>query len=228
MPNTGKTFQINPRKTAVYVRPAFIAIAAVILLPVLAILALHVPAVQKEIIVHAANKIENSTHFRVGLESFMWWPFSSLDLEKVRVEAEGKKVLDCEKVRFEYTLSTSRPYLNLPEIYLEKPFLQLEKNPDGKWRVPVKPVAKRSDYSAWLNLPLPIIRISSGMIEGRRQGKVILLVKDVTGVLHLERIQGPEGPEIRIDADNWQGLAGIFTEAQGTAEGLANTGETGP
>ncbi len=218
MPMSENTPEKNFRTGTIYKRVILIVVALIIFLPMLAVIALHVPAVQKEIISSAANKIGSISQFNVKLESYTWTPFSSLDLEKLRVETEGKTVLDCTRVRLAYGLSTKWPYVVVPEIYLEKPFLQLEKNEDGKWRVALETAPRPSAYKFWLDFPLPVLRISSGIIEGRRQGQTVLSVKDITGVVHLKKVQGRDGPEIRIDPDNWQWLAEILAGEPGRTQ----------
>ncbi len=205
-------------------------IAVIGSLALLAILALHIPFVQKEIIAQIEKRIETGTHYRAEFVSFQWWPISALYLEGLRVEAEGAPVLECEKVRVSYGLSMGSPHIEVQEIYLQRPFLHLERTADGKWRIPgrtAQSLNRGIDRAAGgienepshppERLPLPRVRIFSGQIEARQQGKTIMTVKDVTGVLKLYAVQGPNGPEIRVDLDNVQAeLSGNpdFGEAQ--------------
>lgn len=195
-------------------------IAGILVLALLSIVALHIPVVQKEIILRVENRIEAATHYKIELASFMWWPLSALYLENVKIEAEGAPVLECEKVRVSYGLSTSSPYLAVQEVYLEKPFVHLERTSDGKWRIPGQAAQSLGSgiggaaggsgkEHSQLAFPLPRLRISSGHIEAHQQGKTIMTVKDITGVLQLITVQGPNGPEIRVDFDNWQARADI-------------------
>ncbi|MFZ2448303.1 MAG: translocation/assembly module TamB [Syntrophobacteraceae bacterium] len=214
MPSSNASQKKRSHKGAFPLRLAVLGIAALVLVPVLAVLALHIPAVQNEIIHRVVGEIEKATQYKVELASYRWWPFSRLYLDNVKVEADGRKILDCEAARLSYSLTPSWPYVNVEEIYLEKPFLQLERNAEGKWRVPVRPVAVPGGDSAggdplWSRIPLPTLRIVSGTVEARQQGKIVLSIKDVTGVLLLKTVQGPGGPEIRVDFDNWQAQADI-------------------
>ncbi len=223
MPINEKLPEEESRRSGFYMRPMLIVVAVLILLPLVAIVALHVPAVQKEVILNAANKIGEISHVNVELGSYTWMPLSSLDLEKLKVETEGKNVFGCTLVRLDYSLSAKWPYIVVPEIYLEKPSLQLEKNEEGKWRVALEQTARPSGYKFWLDYPLPLLRISSGTIEGRRDGKVVLSIKDISGVVHLKKVQGREGPEIRIDPDNWQWLAEILAGEPGRSQDSSNS-----
>jgi len=223
VPDRNDTSQKRPGKTNRFGRASLslrmgTAIIAVIgSLALFAILALHIPFVQKEIIVQIEKRIETETHYRAEFTSFQWRPISALILEGLRVEAEGAPVLECEKVRVSCGLSMGSPYIEVQEIYLQKPFLHLERTADGKWRVPgrtAQSLSRAIDRAAGGSgnepsppperLPFPKVRIFSGQIEARQQGKTIMTVKDVTGVLKLYAVQGPNGREIRVDLENIQ------------------------
>ncbi len=175
---------------------------------VVAIIALHLPPIQKEIILRGVTRIEAATNFRVQIRSYQWWPFSGIYLTDVKIESEGKQILDCDKVHLNYKLSIKRPYIIVEEVYLEKPFLQLERSADGKWLVPAPPEGKgqRREVAAgdepseplWTHMQLPRIQIVSGTIEARQQGNTILSIKDISGAVHLKAVPGAEGPKIQI------------------------------
>lgn len=194
----------HARKASLPLKLAAAGIAAVLLLPVLAVLALHIPAIQQQIIDRAVSLVEKTTNCTLGMQSFRWWPFSELYIQKPRVEVEGKPILDCDNVRVSYSFLTSSPYIRIELVRLEKPFLQLERTPEGKWRIPLrflrKPgVSAGNGEPYWAKLQLPRLQVVSGLIEGRQQGKTILSVKDVTGFLQLQAIQGLNGREISVD-----------------------------
>ncbi len=209
------------------VRPAALIIALLVLLPVLAVLILHIPAVQNEIVLGAVSQIAAAAQLEVKLESYRWRPFSGLCLEGVKVRSEGMTVLDCRKVDLSYTLSMGRPHVRVREIYLEKPYLRLEKSHEGKWRVPGKPAGNgqgRGDAGGdppWAKFPLPKVRVLSGVVEGRQDGKTIFSIKDFTGTLNLKTVKGPHGPEVRLDLDDWR------SENRGRSDPPARFGLTG-
>ena len=184
-----------------------------------AVLALHIPAVQKQIILRAAGEIQKATNYGVQIESFTCWPFSRLYLDDVSVQAEGKKILTCARIGVSYSLSLHWPYVLIDAVYLEKPFLQLERGGDDKWQIPQ---ARSSEGEGgqvesnpfWIHVVPPKVTIDSGTIEGRQQGNIILSVKNVSGSIHLQAVSGEKGPKIRVDLDNLR--AQIETSPFGT------------
>jgi hypothetical protein len=187
-----------------------------VLLPLLFIFALNIPSVQKELITRATKQIRSATDFTIQIDSFKWFPFSRLHLFNVRVEAEGRQILTCEDASVRYRFLPSSPYIFLEDIYLKKPFIQLERSPDGKWLIPAARPGITNGGQTGRNpfpesFPLPSIHIDSGKIEASQQGKNVLSIKDITGIIHLKSVQGPNGPSIRLDLDNWRADADLGT-----------------
>ncbi|MHC1727140.1 MAG: translocation/assembly module TamB domain-containing protein [Syntrophobacteraceae bacterium] len=207
MPSINRTKRARPEGPPFFVRLAVWGISALVLLSLLAVLALHLPSIQQEIILRAVGQIEAATNYGVQIESYNWWPFSHLYLTNVKVQAEGKQILSCEKIRLDYRLSVSRPFIIPDEVYLEKPFLQLERSVDGKWQIPVpsSPGGKKAEGregdkgSFWNDFKLPRIRVNSGSITASQGGTTILSVKNISGGIRLETLSGPDGPRIRVD-----------------------------
>jgi uncharacterized protein involved in outer membrane biogenesis len=146
-------------------------------------------------------------------------------LTDVKIGSQGKQILDCGKVRLKYKLSIRRPHIIVKEVYLEKPFLQLERSADGKWLVPAPPERKEQRRQVpaggelseplWASIQLPMIQIVSGTIEATQQGNTILSIKDISGPVYLRAIPGPEGPKIQIDFEN------LHSQAQQIGESAA-------
>jgi uncharacterized protein involved in outer membrane biogenesis len=208
LPDQDNTKRSPPRKAPFLIRLAAWGLGGLLFLALLAIVALHIPSVQNKAISGIVKRIEAATNFQVQIRSYQWWPFSGIYLNEVKIESQGKQVLDCGKVRLKYRLSIKHPYVIVKEIYLEKPFLQLERNPDGKWLVPAPARAtgqgrgEPGEEPFWIHIQLPRIQIISGTIEARQQGNTILSIKDISGAVHLKVVQGPSGPEIRLDFEN--------------------------
>ena len=209
MSNTNNTKSAWPHKAPFFIRLAAWGIVALLSLVLPAIVALHLPSVQKEIILRGVRWLEASTNLNVQIRSYRWLPFSGIYLTEVKIESEGKPILDCNKVRLNYTLSIERPYIILQEVYLEKPLLQLERSADGKWLLPTLPVNKADGNGvsagyqpfepSWT---LPRIRIISGTIEAKQQGNTVLSIKDISGAVHLRTVRGAEGPKIQMEFEN--------------------------
>ncbi len=207
MPPINRIKRARPNGLPYFVRLGAWTISAAITLCFLAALALHLPSIQQEIISRAVGQIDATAGYRVQIESYKWWPFSRLYLSNVKVQAEGRQILSCENIRLDYRLSISRPYVIPEEVFLEKPFLQLERSIEGRWQIPAP--AQRSNEkdegaqgaktAFWRALPLPAIRIESGSITGAQAGNTILSVKNISGGVRLETIIGPDGPRLRID-----------------------------
>jgi len=221
--NENNTKRTRPDKAPFLIRLASWGTAVLLFMALSAIIALHVPTIQKEIILRVVTRIEAATNFKVQIRSYQWWPFSGIYLSDVKIESEGKHILDCDKVRLNYKLSLLRPYIIVEEVYLEKPFLQLERSPDGKWLVPAPPegIGHKGEVQAggepsepfWASIQLPRIQIVSGTVEARQQGNSILSIKDISGAVHLRAIPGAEGPTIQINIENLHARAQIGKSA---------------
>jgi len=221
--NENNTKRTRPHKAPFLIRLAAWGTAVLLFLASSAIIALHVPTIQKKIILRGVTLIEAATNFRVQIRSYQWWPFSGIYLTSVKIESEGKHILDCDKVRLNYKLSIRRPYIIVEEVYLERPFLQLERSADGKWLVPAPPEGKGHGREVptggepsgplWASIQLPRIQIVSGTIEARQQGNTILSIKDISGDVHLRAVPGAEGPKIQIDFENLHARAQIGESA---------------
>ncbi len=200
--------RLPPNKALLVIRVAAWGSGGLILLALLAIIALHIPSVQKRTIQWAVSRIEAATRFKVQIRSYRWQPFSRICLNKVNIESQGKQILDCEKVRLKFHLSTKRPYVTIKELYLEKPFLQLERNNDGKWIVPAPDGRKgqgnerAGEEPSWTRIQFPRIQIFSGTIEARQQGNTVLYIKDISGAVYLKAVSGSDGLKIRLDFEN--------------------------
>ena len=231
LPNENNTKRTRPHKAPSLIRLAAWGTTVLFFLALSAIIALHVPTIQKEIIHKGVTRIEAATNFRVQIRSYQWWPFSGIYLSDVKIESQGKQILDCGKVCLNYKLSIRRPYITIEEVYLEKPFLQLERSADGKWLVPAPPEGKeqRREVPAggepseplWASIQRPMIQIVSGTIEARQQGNTILSIKDISGAVHLRAVPGAEGPKIQIDFENLHAQAQI---GQSVAWGIDGSG----
>jgi len=207
LPDKDNSRRSQPRKALFIIRLAAWGMGGLLFLALLAIAALHIPSIQKAAIVRVVTRIEAATNFKVQIRSFQWRPFSGIYLREVKVEWGGKQVLDCGKVRIKCRPSIKPPFIIVEEIYLEKPFLQLEKKADGKWLLPASPGAKGQGRGSgeepfWSHIRLPRIQIVSGTIEARQQGNTILSIKGISGAVKLKAVQGADGPEIRLDFEN--------------------------
>lgn len=216
MSSGNNTRRARPQSARFLIRLTAWGSAVLLFLTVPAIIALHAPSIQKEIILTAVTRIEAATNLRVQIGSYRWWPFSGIYLTGVKIESDGKQILGCDKVRLDYKLSIERPHINIEKVYLERPILQLERSADGKWIVPAPPgdrgVASTGDGASeplWTPAQLPRIQIVSGTIEARQQGNTILCIKDISCAVHLKAVPGVQGPKIQMDFENLQARAQI-------------------
>lgn len=217
MPSSNKPKKPQAKSPPFPVRLFWAAAAIILLVPALVVFALHIPAVQQSLIISIVNRIENATYYKVEIQSYKWWPFSRLYVEKLRVESGGKTILDCGEVRLSYGFRASFPFINPEEIYLGKPYLQVERGDDGKWLLPGSSGGGRGQGgegggagSMLLNMALPTLHVVSGTIEGRQRGNIVLSIKDATGIIHLKRVSGPEGVSIGVDLDNLRAQKDIY------------------
>ena len=195
-----------------FIRTAAWGAAALLFLSISAIVALHLPPVQKEIIRIGIDRIEAATNLKVIIRSYRWLPFSGINLADVKIESGGKRILDCEKVRLKYKFSVRRPYVVVEKVYLEKPFLQLESSDGGKWLVTVPPGEKaqgrdgaagdEANEPLWAHIQFPSIHVVSGTIKAVQQGNTIISIKDISGAVHLKALPGSNGPKIQMEFEN--------------------------
>ncbi len=181
-----------------------------ILSPLILVLAVHIPIIQKQVIGRIEKEIERSTSSRVQIGSYLWWPFSRLYLLNLRVKTAGKDLLECERVELSYTLSFVRPYIVPREMVLDRPALHLERDGKGRFQIPgnkSEPGEKVSPIGSFAGLrtPVPKIRIRSGTVDAQQDGQPVLAVRDVTGLLTLQEVGDSDGVSIKIDFGQRQG-----------------------
>jgi hypothetical protein len=204
----------------------------VIIIPLSLILILHIPAVQKQLFQKVLEKIETSTGISVQLESFKWAPLHELHLFNVKVTSSGENVLTCEEAKLGYHLSWNWPYLRPEELSLGKPWLQLERDAQGQWRLPATKFRRAENAPGskpfpWSSFPWPQVRIVSGEIVAYQDGQTVLSVRDVNASLSFEEVVGSDGPRLKINFGQWQGCAEIPELGEWELTGEAEiTGQT--
>lgn len=189
-------------------RPVMWMAGLLIALPAAALMVLHLPFVQRPLIARVAETIEQDTGLGFKTQSFVWWPFSGLTIRNLQVTSPGKKIVECEELHLSYRISFHSPYVEPVEAFFVKPFIHLERDAAGRWMIPGAWKGER--MAAWKGLPpsladlrLPRVRVVSGLIDAEQDGRSILLVKDVTGLLPIRVVTGPDGPKIRMDLGQW-------------------------
>jgi uncharacterized protein involved in outer membrane biogenesis len=212
---TKEALQALPGKVRPLIRPVASAGAVLIFIALTAIVALHLPSIQKEIILTGIERLEAATNLEVQIRSYRWLPFSGIRLTDVRIRSGGRQFLDCDKVRLDYRLSIKWPYLIVERVYLEKPFLQLERSADGKWLFPSpggsgienepqidSANAEKPGEPLWTRIHLPSIQIVSGTIEATQQGNTIISIKDITVAVQLKAVSGAKGSRMQMRFEN--------------------------
>jgi len=203
----GRNSKITNRRPA-----AFLIVGTFLffLFPFILLLIVHIPAIQRLLIAEVSLRLEKSTGIEVRLEGYRWNPISCLCLLEVKVLSSGREVIKCEKAKLSYHISWHWPYLCPEELYLERPFLILEKDEDRTFRLPCsEPHESCRPFtlerpSLRYSFPWPAIRILSGVIEAEQNGQKVLSVKNVSGTLAYHFDQGPYGPRLKLDLGQWQ------------------------
>lgn len=182
--------------------------------PLILIVVLHLPPVQKAVIDRLVSEVEGRTGYSLGIGSYRWWPFSKLTLIDLSVKAADKAFLECRTARIDYNLTFDWPHFRPSEVILENPTLHLERDGKGGFRIPpgnretsANPASADKDRS--LALPLPKVRIISGVVDATHDGKAVLAIRDVSGTLTLQKVQDSEGVRIKVDFGQWQGQADL-------------------
>jgi hypothetical protein len=208
------------------------AAVVLIIVPLAAILALHLPPVQKQVIGGVVGRIERATVLSIQLESFRWLPFSGLWVNDLKLRSAGREVLDCGQAQISYSLSWNWPYFVPKELILDSPVIRLEKDSKGQWQLPLphRPAesamamhestreavggtaseetrTKAQDTARWLSFPWPPVRVKSGVITAEQDGRSILNIRDVSGTLSFQPVSGPDGPSLKVKLGDWGGRA---------------------
>jgi len=186
-------------------------VGVAIVLPAAILMALHLPFVQRLAIVEFVRTIEQTTGFEVELKSYRWQPFSNLRIMNLKVAAPGKKIVECDEVRLTYGLALKWPYFQPKEAYLERPLIHLERDAGGQWQIPGVSQRERKDVpmgripASWARIPWPQVYVSSGAIDAQQDGRSILSIREVNGVLPLRMVSDPDGPKLQMDLGRWGG-----------------------
>lgn len=214
-PGTRKNPKDAPPSGHFPLKPLFWVLLSAAVLPVLCLFLLHLAPVQKEIIDTLIRRVEESTQLKIDFAAYRWSPFSGLEFDDFHVTAQGKPVVAGSRAELSYGLGWSWPYLQVREIYLDKPSFHFEKTPEGRWQIPgVRPqkgggAPSETPPPHFRVFPLPKLRVASGTITAEQGGKTVLSVKDVTGVLSFGFVPGPDGPRLTVDLGQIQGSSEI-------------------
>ena len=184
---------------------------AAFLIPICLVPALYVPAVQKQLITKLVHQIEAGTGTEIQFELSGWQPFSRLNLSKVKVRSAGNDLFECSSAQLTYHFITEWPYLSPDDLYLDKPIFSLEKSSKGTLLFPGRAPSQQSsapprESGDRLTGSLPKVRVSSGTVLIRQNGRTVGTMRGLNGTLPFKVVQGPEGPSIALDLGQWQGL----------------------
>jgi hypothetical protein len=196
------------------------AAMAVLLIPLILVLVLHLPWVQNSLISRVIKRVERDANVKIELGTLQWRPFSHLNIKGLEVQSAGETFLQSEQIDLAYYPVWRWPYVHPTELHLDKPVIQLEKDSQGNWVLakgnaqreasPDKKSDKKTSGAGtpfWAVIPLPRVIVNSALIEGRQDGQTVLLLRNVTGALSFRVISTPEGPRLAIDLDKWRGEA---------------------
>ncbi|ABK16527.1 translocation/assembly module TamB domain-containing protein [Syntrophobacter fumaroxidans] len=197
--------------------PLRLLIGAVLLclvVPLLLILGLHLPVVQKMVIDRLVSEVEGETGYSVRIGSYRWWPFSKLELVDLTVKAADRNLLECRHAEISYGIALEWPPVRPREIVLEKPALHLESRGKGEFRIPALNGGRAADGSpekglGLLPVVLPKVRVIGGAVDASQDGRQVLAIREVTGTLLLREIRDPDGVRIKVDFGQWQGRADL-------------------
>jgi hypothetical protein len=176
------------------------------LIPLLLVALLHLPWAQRKILAHVIHELKADRTIEIRLERFNWRPFSDVRLFQLDVRTYGEEFLRCHEASLTYELSLDRPFFRPLELFLKRPFLRLEKDSRGRWRLPHKtgPAPQTQNVLPsitpfWLIFPLPRLRLESASIMAYQDGQKVLSIADVDGVLSFKVEKTSGKPTLRID-----------------------------
>jgi hypothetical protein len=187
--------------------PRFLALVSIVVLviPSLLLFLLHLPIIQGQLLTYIAERLGRNSDVEIRFSASQWQPFSRLSVLGLNIRASGIELVKCSRAELTYRLSWSRPYLLAEELYLERPFLHLEKEEDGTYRL-FRPNSRNAtngrpgeDVSFWARYPFPRVHIVSGVIEAEQNGHQVLSLRDMNATFSPKILQGKNGRGLRID-----------------------------
>ncbi len=171
--------------------------------PLVFLFAIHLPALQEQLIGKLIREVERATPLQVRLGSYRLRPFSRLELLNLNISASGKELLVCDQASLVYRISTTWPYVHATELLLEKAVLNLERDTQGNWLLPRNRNADKHFpgrvHPDWVRIPLPQVRIVSGTVTAHQEGKPVLTLRNVNGTLSFRVVEEKEGPRLIIE-----------------------------
>ncbi|MEJ5364135.1 MAG: translocation/assembly module TamB domain-containing protein [Desulfosoma sp.] len=179
-----------------------------IAVPLLLVLLIHTPWAQKRLMQAAAARIEEETGIRVGMSGFRWHPFRSLRVDDPSAEAGGRPLFSAASLRLDYTLTWSRPYVDIREVVLTEPVLRLQKGADGSWRLPIPAENGRHKDAdgapLWGKLPPVSFTVVSGRIQGFEGERCVMDVAEMNGRVSLRGRLDDGRSSVEISLDPWR------------------------
>ena len=197
------------------------AILCLLLVPLCVAAVLYFPWTQKRVINGFLKKIENTAAVDIRARAYGWSPFSQIRVTSLKVKAGRRDFLRCDTAELSYHLSWKWPYFIPKMLLLDKPFLYLEKDADGRWRIPREAAlpgqasvgagtsTPAENGFSWESFPWPEVYIDSGRIVGFQQGKKILSLQNITGAVPFKVVDGERGPILQIDLGQWMSKVGL-------------------
>ncbi len=197
------------------VRILLFVVIFLLLLPLILILGIRLPAVQKSVISKVTKVVEESTPYGIQIGSFRWQPFARLRIHGLTVRRDLERILECEQVEIGFGLTADSPYIIPLRLDFERPALHLERDAKGRFHLPGGKSESGKGRSpagtfAGLRIPLPRVFIHSGTLDAQQEGHPVLSVADVSGTLFLQEVRDADGvSRVRIDFGQWPGNAEI-------------------
>jgi hypothetical protein len=195
-----------------FVRLLLIFCGVLVALPMVAVLLLYSPSVQHRIIQYVVERIESDTEVKVQFEEVHWRPFSRIELTNLSVVHWGKELFRCEQSDLSYRLSLQPPYFHPLTVLLRKPALTLEKDKEGRWKLPGGQSGKETKSPAptlplSLQLPATSVQVESGSLVVRQEGRhdPVVNVQNLNGELLflLKSVLG--APNVKVDLQTLNG-----------------------
>lgn len=187
-----------------------LGLATLFLLVMASLAVLYTPWMQQELIRQGLKRIERLADVRIDTGNCRLSPLTTLHIEFLRVVSGGRDFLLSKRVELTFRLQLSWPYVSPQLVFFDQPVIHLEKDVQGRWRVPrgetvaARPRVSFDQGTRWPDFPWPEVSVRSGRIIALQEGAIILSLQNLNGAIPYRVVDAAGGPAFIIDLGQWR------------------------
>jgi hypothetical protein len=187
-----------------------ISLAALVLLVMTSVAVLYTPWMQDEIIRHGLKRIEQWADVQIEAGDCRLSPLTVMRIESLRVTSGDREFIVSDRVEIAFQLQRSWPYLSPRLVLFDKPAIYLEKDQQGRWRIPKDETAAfhgrvpLKGVTRWRDFSWPEVRVRSARIVAWQNGEIILSLHNLNGTIPYRVVSVAGEPTFIIDLGRWR------------------------